>query len=167
MPLGSRRAGRALQFDVFNNTTGAVVIRNIDADAVIASYCTSLTAEEVMAGVAGYSYVDADTFRVTAHMAILCTPPTVANALADQTGNQTVALTPYQFAANAFEGGDLRYSATLASGAALPAWLTFNPLTRTFSGTPTETGTFTIRVKASDPATSLKVTDDFDWVISA
>ena len=166
MPLGSRRAGRALQFDVWNST-GTTVVRNLTADEVVATYTTSLTAEDVLAGVASGSFVDADSFRVTAHMAIMCTPPTVTTPLADQTGNKDVALTPYQFAANSFEGSDLRYSATLASGAALPSWLTFDPVTRTFSGTPDATGTFSVRVKASDPATSLKVTDDFDWVISA
>ena len=37
---GKPKVGRASQFDVFNNTTGAVAVRNIDAAAVIASYCT-------------------------------------------------------------------------------------------------------------------------------
>ena len=87
--------------------------------------------------------------------------------LDDQTGNQDIALTPYQFAANAFEGPGLVYSAALSSGAALPAWLVFDPVTRTFSGAPTEIGTFTIRVTAREPVSSLKVSDDFDWVVAA
>jgi hypothetical protein len=167
MSLGSRRAGRAQAFDVFNGTTGAVAVRNIDAETVIASYCTSLTAEEVMAGVAASSYVDSDGFRCTSRMAIMFTPPTINTPLDDRTGNKDIELTPYQFAANSFEGPGLVYSATLASGAALPAWLVFDGLTRTFSGTPDETGTFVIRVKAKDPTTGLSVSDDFDLTISA
>jgi CSLREA domain-containing protein len=46
----------------------------------------------------------------------------------------------------------LTYSATLASGAALPAWLSFNPATQTFSGNPlpTDTSPLQIRVLAHD-----------------
>jgi hypothetical protein len=70
MPLGGRRAGRATSFDVFNDTTGALVVRNIDATAVITTYCTGLTAEQVLGGVAGYSYVVNNGFRAAAHMSI-------------------------------------------------------------------------------------------------
>ena len=35
----------------------------------------------------------------------------------------------------------LTYAATLADGGSLPAWLTFNPTTRTLSGTPSEPDT--------------------------
>jgi VCBS repeat-containing protein len=41
-------------------------------------------------------------------------------------------------------------SATLADGSPLPAWLTFDPATGTFTGTPTETGDFFIFVTATD-----------------
>ena len=43
------------------------------------------------------------------------------------------------------------YAATLANGSPLPAWLTFNADTQTFTGTPTEAGTYSIAVAASDP----------------
>jgi hypothetical protein len=46
----------------------------------------------------------------------------------------------------------LSYSATLSSGGALPSWLSFNPGTRTFSGTPTELGSFGLKVIAKDTA---------------
>ena len=46
----------------------------------------------------------------------------------------------------------LSYSATLSDGSALPAWLSFNSATRTFSGTPTnsDNGTLQIKVSATD-----------------
>lgn len=50
------------------------------------------------------------------------------------------------------DGDTLTYAATLASGAALPAWLSFNPTTRTFSGTPPNgsASTLDLKVTASD-----------------
>jgi hypothetical protein len=44
----------------------------------------------------------------------------------------------------------LTYSATLSNGSPMPSWISFNPLTRTFSGTPVETGEITIRVVVTD-----------------
>jgi hypothetical protein len=64
------RWGRATQLDVIDNSTAAVVVRNLTAEEVIASYTVSLTVEDVLAGVAGFSYVDSDGYRVTAHMQI-------------------------------------------------------------------------------------------------
>ena len=72
MPMGlmpHRRIGRARSYDVIDNTTGAIVIRNVTAEEVVATYQTSLTVEGVLC-VAGYSYVDSDGYRVTAHMQI-------------------------------------------------------------------------------------------------
>ena len=53
------------------------------------------------------------------------------------------------------DAGDvLTLSASLSNGAALPFWLTFNPITKTFSGTPPSTaaGMLDIQVKATDSA---------------
>lgn len=46
----------------------------------------------------------------------------------------------------------LTYSATLNNGNPLPMWLSFNPTTKTFSGTLDSIGTFTISVTATDTA---------------
>lgn len=46
----------------------------------------------------------------------------------------------------------LTYSATLVSGAALPSWLSFNPVTRTFSGTPASIELLSLKVIATDAA---------------
>ena len=53
------------------------------------------------------------------------------------------------------ENDSLTYSASLASGEALPAWLTFNAGSQTFSGTPaaSDVGKLLIRVTADDGLT--------------
>ncbi|HCS63918.1 MAG TPA: Ig family protein, partial [Cellvibrio sp.] len=77
----------------------------------------------------------------------------------------------FQFAANTFAdpdvGDTLTYSAQLAGGGALPAWLSFDPVTRTFSGTPanSDVGTVLIDVIAND-GNGGTVTDTFNIVIA-
>ena len=65
----------------------------------------------------------------------------------------------FQVPASAFsdvDGDTLTYTASLADGSVLPAWLTFNAATRTFSGTPplNFNGPFDLKVAASDGSTS-------------
>lgn len=49
------------------------------------------------------------------------------------------------------DAGDvLTYAASAADGGALPAWLSFDAATRTFSGTPPAVGAYQVLVKASD-----------------
>ncbi|NJL21125.1 MAG: DUF4347 domain-containing protein [Leptolyngbyaceae cyanobacterium SM1_3_5] len=65
--------------------------------------------------------------------------PIVANAIADL-AQQTGSPFSFTFPANSFTDADndsLTYSATLEDGTTLPNWLSFDPNTRTFSGTPT------------------------------
>jgi hypothetical protein len=51
------------------------------------------------------------------------------------------------------DNDSLTYSATLSSGNSLPGWLSFNPVTRTFSGTPaSKFNPLQIEVSASDPS---------------
>lgn len=49
----------------------------------------------------------------------------------------------------------LTYSATQGSGSALPSWLSFNPATRTLSGTPSSVGAVWLKVIATDNANAL------------
>jgi len=92
--------------------------------------------------------------------------PVVANPLADDTWTAFSAGS-LTFASDAFTDIDstLTYTATLADGSPLPAWLSFDGSTRTFSGTPTnaDAGTLTIKVTASD--SSLSVSDSFTLTI--
>lgn len=96
--------------------------------------------------------------------------PTVANAIPNQNATEDAAFN-FQFAANTFNdvdiGDNLTYTAQLAGGGSLPAWLSFNAATRTFSGTPAngDVGTFSIDVIASD-GNGGTITDTFDIVVA-
>src|SRR4029078_8726295 len=81
--------------------------------------------------------------------------PTVVHALADQTvpADATFSI---QIPANTFIDADavdvLTYSATLATGSALPSWLSFDAWTRTFTGTANDAqvGILDLRVTETD-----------------
>jgi VCBS repeat-containing protein len=80
--------------------------------------------------------------------------PILVAPLADQSIKFNKAFS-WQMPANSFTdidtGDTLSYSATLANGSALPAWLKFDAATGTFSGTaPKTVGDFDIRVTATD-----------------
>ncbi|MGZ8218484.1 SdiA-regulated domain-containing protein [Methylomagnum sp.] len=81
--------------------------------------------------------------------------PTVAHELADQSASQGRAFS-FQVPADAFADADsgdvLGYAASLADGAALPAWLAFDPATRQFGGTPGngDVGSLSVKVTATD-----------------
>ena len=107
-----------------------------------------------------------DTFTIT--VSAVNDAPTVANTIADQAAAEDAAFS-FTFAANTFsdaDGDTLTYGATLGNGSPLPAWLTFNPATRTFSGTPTgsDVGSLDVKVTASDSSTS--VSDTFTITVS-
>lgn len=89
--------------------------------------------------------------------------PVVAAPIADQTA-QSGQRWEYQIPNNSFsdrDGDPLVLTARLASGGALPAWLTFDPATRSFIGNVPEgiTGNFEIAVSALDGKSM--VTDRF------
>ncbi|ABK99976.1 calcium-binding protein [Pelobacter propionicus] len=96
--------------------------------------------------------------------------PTLATPLADQSGSEGAAFS-YTVPSTAFtdpDSGDmLTYSAAKADGSALPSWLSFNPSTRTFSGTPPagSIGTISVMVTAVDPW-NMTASDVFDLVVS-
>ncbi|MEO8389890.1 putative Ig domain-containing protein [Polaromonas sp.] len=83
--------------------------------------------------------------------------PTVVTPLQNQQANETQAFS-YVLPVGTFSdvdvGDSLVLSATLAGGAALPSWLTFNAATRTLSGTPPDTaaGIMSLAIKATDAA---------------
>ncbi|MCS4436947.1 putative Ig domain-containing protein, partial [Aquiflexum gelatinilyticum] len=64
--------------------------------------------------------------------------PTVINPITDQEATENI-LFSFEFPNDVFQdldGDGLTYSAKLAGEQDLPLWLNFDPLTRTFSGTP-------------------------------
>ena len=95
--------------------------------------------------------------------------PTVANPIADQNVNEG-SLFSFTVPSNVFEDvepGLLTLSATLDDGSALPAWLDFDPVTQSFSGTPADAdvGTLSVRVTARD-ASGDAVSDTFDITVA-
>lgn len=106
-----------------------------------------------------FTYTMADNTGATSSATLTVTirgandAPRVATALSTQ---QVIIDTPllYKIPVGTFtdvDAGDiLTYTATLVGGAPLPAWLTFNSATGTFSGMPTTAGSVSIVVTATD-----------------
>jgi hypothetical protein len=93
-----------------------------------------------------------DTFNLT--VTDVNQAPSLNVVPTDQTILEARTLS-YQLPENTFvdpDGDTITYSAALSSGDPLPAWLSFDPNTRTFSGTPTasDAAVYTIRVTATD-----------------
>ncbi|MCZ8190006.1 MAG: FG-GAP-like repeat-containing protein [Microcystis sp. LE19-338.1B] len=85
------------------------------------------------------------------------TAPSVQNPITNQIATQDTGFN-FPIPANTFIDVDLNdtltYSATLSNGDALPSWLTFDPTTKTFSGTPAynDVGNLNLKVTATDKA---------------
>lgn len=95
--------------------------------------------------------------------------PKLANPISDQGATEDSPFS-FQFANNAFtddDGDNLTYTARLSGGGALPAWLSFDGGTRTFSGTPLngDVGTISVEVTADDGNGGTPATDTFDIVV--
>jgi Ca2+-binding RTX toxin-like protein len=97
--------------------------------------------------------------------------PTLTGPLADQQATEDTAFTFVLPGAtftdvDQVHGDQLTYAASLSNGSSLPAWLSFDPLTRTFSGTPgnTDVGTLALTVTATDQG-SLSTSADFALAI--
>jgi Ca2+-binding RTX toxin-like protein len=98
--------------------------------------------------------------------------PIVTAPLTDQMGAEDE---PFLFTmptgvfadADVVHGESLTYQATLADGSPLPSWLSFNPTTRTFSGTPIpgSVGMLQVAVTATDSG-GLSVSDVLALAIS-
>ncbi|HTF17513.1 MAG TPA: putative Ig domain-containing protein, partial [Chryseolinea sp.] len=112
-----------------------------------------------------------DVFALTVNPPAPNQPPVVSNPIVDQSAS-AAALFSFAFPVNTFSDPDagtvLSYAATLSPIGALPAWLSFNPSTRTFSGTPAagDIGTLQIQVTASDGVVGGTVSDLFTLTIS-
>ncbi len=95
--------------------------------------------------------------------------PVLAAALLDQEATQGNAFS-YTVDANAFvdsDAGDmLTYSATLANGDPLPAWLSFDAQALVFSGTPDTPSIFSVSLAATDTG-NLTASDIFDIQVNA
>ena len=130
----------------------------------VASGSKNLTLKVTAKDAAGLS--TSETFTVTTPAA---SAPVVSSQTANQNWTQGVA-SSFSLAANTFtdpQGASLTYSATLANGAALPSWLSFNAATETFGGTaPANAGTVSVKVTAKD-AFGLSASETFSIVTAS
>jgi|GEM_PF-6840886 len=86
------------------------------------------------------------TATVTLPIRVVVNQPPIPPVLATQTApiNQ-----PFFFTVPAFTDPEEQYLSYMATG--LPNWLVFDPATRLLSGTPTQAGSLTVSIKATDP----------------
>ena len=96
--------------------------------------------------------------------------PVASAVIADQSTNEdsgfSFTVPPASFS-DVDVGDSLTLSATLADGSPLPSWLSFDPATQTFSGTPLngDVGNLDIRVTATDTA-GATASQDFTVTVS-
>jgi len=158
------------------DTTGTVGTVSFNAATQTLSYAGDAASQDALA--AGqtatdhFAYTIADLFGGTSSAAVTVTvtgvndAPVLATPVADQNATENQAFS-FQVPASAFSDADsgdtLAYGAALATGGALPAWLTFDAATRTFQGTPADgdLGTISVRVTATD-AQGASASDVFD-----
>ena len=96
------------------------------------------------------------------------TAPEVAIPLADQEVMVDVPFT-YVVPADAFtdaDGNRLTYAAALSDGGMLPSWLTFDPATRTFTGTPASSDSGPVRVTVMVSDGTATVSDEFALMVT-
>ncbi|MBN3117361.1 DUF4347 domain-containing protein, partial [Pectobacterium brasiliense] len=107
---------------------------------------------------------DASSSATSTLTVVVGNPPVVATPIPAQSIAQGGSLN-FTVPAGTFTdpdvGDTLTLSATLADGSALPAWLSFNATTGTFSGTPgnADVGSLSIRVTATDGGNASVYTD--------
>ncbi|MDG0799272.1 putative Ig domain-containing protein, partial [Pectobacterium punjabense] len=107
---------------------------------------------------------DASRSATSTLTVVVGNPPVVATPIPAQSVVQDGSLS-FTVPAGTFTDPDvsdtLTLSATLADGSPLPGWITFNPTTGTFSGTPgnADVGSLSIRVTATDGSNASVYTD--------
>ena len=128
----------------------------------VGSYDISITASDGQLSIS-------DSFTIT--VTNVNDAPVVVIALANQASPEDTAVS-FTLPAGTFtdvDAGDaLTLSATLAGGAALPSWLSFNAVTRAFAGTPplNFNGNLAVQVTATDSG-SLAASSTFTLAITA
>ncbi|TAY63797.1 DUF4082 domain-containing protein [Rhizobium ruizarguesonis] len=125
-----------------------------------------------LSDVFSYTMRDSAGATATANLTVTIHGANDAPVLAVQTATQNAAVgsafsyvLPTTTFTDVDSGETLAYSATAADGTALPAWLSFNASTRTFSGTPTAGGTYGVKVTATDLG-GLAANESFNIAVS-
>jgi trimeric autotransporter adhesin len=158
-------------------------------EGVLQAHETSFSETEALGGALAWQYAttgSVDGLTTAQKRAVLANPdfgaapqsistpagnsaPVVANAIADQTTTEYLpfTLSVADAISDADAGDSLTYSATLADGSSLPAWLTFDPATQSFSGAPvaSDLGTVDVTVTATDSG-NLSATDTFSITVA-
>ncbi|RWY74304.1 DUF4082 domain-containing protein [Rhizobium leguminosarum] len=167
---GDTKAVTAVGFGATSGTLGSALNGAYGSLVLSASGVYSYAVNETNAAVQAlrqstntlsevFSYTMRDTAgaTATANLTVTIHGANDAPVLAVQTAAQNASVgTAFSFVlptttfTDVDSGETLTYTATAADGTALPAWLAFNATTRTFSGTPTTSGTYGVRVTATD-----------------
>jgi Ca2+-binding RTX toxin-like protein len=130
----------------FDPATGAFSGSPTDGD--IGSLNITVTANDGTTSVG-------DTFTLTVGE-VPNTPPVVDSAIPDNsaTSGEAFSFTLPGTTFSDADGDELTLTATLENGDPLPDWLTFDPATGAFSGSPTDgdIGALTIQITATDPS---------------
>ncbi|WP_247776480.1 DUF4082 domain-containing protein [Bradyrhizobium sp. CW1] len=134
------------------NASGTFTYTVNETDPAVQALLSTNTLSDI------FNYTMRDTAGATSSTTLTVTTHGANDApvLAVQTGDQTATVgtsfsltLPAGTFTDVDSGDSLAYTATAADGTALPAWLTFDASTRTFSGTPTSTSAGTLSVKTS------------------
>lgn len=147
------------KFEIVSGTLQFKAAPNFEApssDAMSNTYLVTVTADDGRGGTT--------TQNLSVSVTNINEAPTVANVIPDQNATEDAAFS-FPFAANAFADVDVGDSLTYSTGS-LPSWLSFDPGTRTFSGTPqnTDVGIVSIQVTATDTS-SVSISDTFDLAV--
>ncbi|OWV72635.1 adhesin [Rhizobium sp. R339] len=182
---GDTKTVTAVRFGTTSGTLGTALSGTYGSLVLNASGAYSYAVNEANSAVQGlrlstntlsevFSYTMRDTSgaTATANITITIHGANDAPVLAVQTASQNATVgSAFSFAVpsttftDVDNGETLAYAATAADGTALPSWLTFNATTRTFSGTPTATGTYGVRVTATDLG-GLSANETFNIAVS-
>ncbi|BCK87235.1 hypothetical protein MIZ01_1007 [Sideroxyarcus emersonii] len=139
----------------FNADTGSIVLNMADGGSVYLGQPGAFSVQTIQ-------FADStswDEWAVIAHLPSgdgNNLAPTLSGSLADQNATQDLAFV-YQIPDTVFadpNGDSMSYKVAMADGTALPAWVQFDPATRTFSGTPSnaDVRSINLSVTATDSA---------------
>jgi VCBS repeat-containing protein len=151
-------------FSKLYETTGVQVVNSTISEAVPGQSHYGIYESPQVAG------VNSESGNAITGTALAATyfAPQLVHAATDQAATVGAAFA-YDVAPSSFVDGDdgtnFVLTAAQASGAALPSWLTFDPVTGHFSGTPAANGTWDIIVTARDPS-ALKDQTEFHVTVT-
>ncbi|ANL88510.1 DUF4082 domain-containing protein [Rhizobium phaseoli] len=167
---GDTKTVTAVNFGVTSGTLGSALNGTYGSLVLNASGAYTYTINEsntavqalrqstnTLSDVFSYTMRDSAGATATANLTVTIHGANDAPVLAVQTATQNATLgsafsftVPTTTFSDVDSGETLTYAATAADGTALPAWLSFNASTRTFSGTPTAAGNYGVKVTATD-----------------